>query len=79
MPSAIAVHPDNGDMYITDGPNARLLILDKDGKVKSLVELGKDFEQPEGISFSGGGDIFISNEGAKGKGNIIMIKINAAG
>lgn len=75
MPSEIAVHPVNGDLYITDGPNARLLIMDQAGKMKAWYNLGKKFTQPEGITFSPDGDLFISNEGAKQSGNIIEVTI----
>ena len=75
MPSEIAIHPLTNEIYITDGPNARLLILSSAGKVSRLLELGKSFAQPEGIAFSPAGDIFISNEGSKGTGNIIQVEI----
>jgi uncharacterized protein YjiK len=80
MPSAIAIHPVTKDMFITDGPDAKLLVLDKQGNVKELLQLGKDFSQPEGITFSPEAEIFISNEGTKGPGNILMVQMmNAAG
>ena len=75
MPSEIAIHPSTNELYITDGSNARLLILGSDGKVSRLLELGKSFSQPEGIAFSPAGDIFISNEGNKEAGNIIQVAI----
>lgn len=71
-PSAIAVHPTNSDLYVVDGPNARLLVLDRKGSVTSLYDLGKnDFPQAEGITFSEKGDIYISSEGKKKKGGTI--------
>ena len=75
MPSEIGLHPLTNEIYITDGPNARLLILNSHGKVSRLLDLGKSFAQPEGIAFSPGGEIFISNEGSKGTGNIMQIEI----
>ena len=74
-PSAIAIHPTTRDMYITDGPQAKLLILDAQGITKDYIELGKDFSQPEGIIFSPQGDLFISNEGTKQPGNILKVQI----
>ncbi|MCW3114627.1 MAG: hypothetical protein JWR18_3023 [Segetibacter sp.] len=75
-PSAIAIHPTNGDYYITEGTNPKLLILDKEGKIKALVPLsGKDFTQPEGITFNSAGELFISNEGKNGNGNILKVKL----
>lgn len=77
QPSAIAIHPASSEIYITDGPSSRLLVLTPNGSIKSLVTLGKPaFAQPEGITFNDKGDMFISNEGRKkGAGNIIEVKI----
>ncbi len=73
MPSAIGIHPVTNEMFVTDGPKSKLLIMDKDGKITKLLDLGKDFSQPEGIAFSPAGDIFISNEGSKQPGNILKV------
>lgn len=73
MPSAISINPVTKDIFITDGPKSRLLIMDSDGNIKKLVELGKDFAQPEGLTFNARGELFISNEGAKQPGNIIKV------
>ena len=75
-PSALGIHPVTNDLYITDGPEAKMLIMDATGTIKNFVSLGKDFAQPEGITFSPQGDIFISNEGTKQPGNIMQVKIN---
>lgn len=75
MPTAIAIHPITNEIYITDGPQAKLVIMDKSGNIKKLVHLGKDFPQSEGITFSPQGEVFISNEGAKQPGNILKIKV----
>ena len=76
-PSGITVHPVNGDMYITDGRNPQLLVIDASGKIKSLHQLdNNDFAQPEGISFNAAGDLFISNEGTKQPGNILQVTIS---
>ena len=74
-PSAIGIHPETDEVYITDGPKSRLLIMDRSGTIKELLELGKDFAQPEGITFSPQGDVFISNEGTKQPGNILQVKV----
>lgn len=75
MPSEIAIHPVTREIYITDGPQANLLLMDEAGNLRRLVELGKEFPQPEGITFSPRGEIFISNEGTKDPGNIIEIRL----
>lgn len=78
MPSSLGIHPLTRDIYITDGPKSRLVIMNPSGKILRMVELGKDFAQPEGISFSPGGEIFISNEGTTKPGNIIQVKLEPA-
>lgn len=74
-PSAIGIHPTTGDIYVTDGPKSRLLIMDKNGTIKGVLQLGKSFEQPEGITFSPSGDLYISNEGNKQPGNILAVTL----
>jgi uncharacterized protein YjiK len=74
-PSGIAIHPVSGEIYITDGPKSRLLILDKTGGFKEVHKLGKEFQQPEGIAFRDNGELFISNEGSKTPGNIIHVEL----
>ena len=75
-PSALGIHPLSKDLYLTDGPAARLMIMNADGVIKNIIELGKNFPQAEGITFSPQGDIFISNEGTKQPGNIMQVRIN---
>lgn len=76
MPSAIALHPETKKIYIIDGPNARLLIMSSEGTIMELMQLGSNFVQPEGITFSPKGEIFISNEGTKQPGNILKIELH---
>lgn len=73
-PSEVAIHPVTGEIYITDGPAARLLVLHANGNAKRLYHLGNDFPQAEGIAFSPDGTLFISNEG-KERGNIIQVAL----
>ena len=76
-PSGISIHPINGEMYITDGRNSKLLITDATGVIKKLYQLNaKEFSQPEGITFNAAGDLFIANEGANQPGNIVLVKID---
>jgi uncharacterized protein YjiK len=75
-PSAIAVHPSTNDLFVVDGPASRLMVMSRDGAVKQMINLGAAFEQPEGITFSPEGEIFISNEGVNSSGNITRIQVN---
>ena len=75
-PSEIAIHPTSGEIYITDGSDPRLLIMDKKGVITSLIKLEDSaFSQPEGISFSPTGKLYISNEGTKKAGNILEVSL----
>jgi uncharacterized protein YjiK len=75
QPSDIAIHPQTGDLYITEGAKPKILIMDKQGNIKSVKRLKtRDFDQPEGISFSPDGKMFISNEGNAEPGNILELK-----
>ena len=76
-PSGISIHPVTGDIYIVDGRNPQLLIIDAGGNIKKLYTLNsKEFAQPEGIAFNAAGDLFIANEGTKQPGNIVQVKID---
>lgn len=74
-PSDIARHPSTNELYVLDGPASKLLVVDESGNIKQTYNLGNAFEQPEGISFNDQGDLFISNEGVKGSGNILHVVI----
>ena len=76
FPSDIAVHPITAEIYILDGVNSSLLIIDKKGKMKSYIKLDKeDFPQPEGITFSSKGEMYISTEGSNKSGVIARVTI----
>ena len=77
QPSDIDVHPVTGDVYIVDGPDSKLLVMSADGTKKKLYQLSNtDFPQPEGMAFNQAGELFISNEGRTGTGNILKISLN---
>jgi len=61
-PSGIAIHP-HGDLYVLSSIGKMLMTLSPDGEVLRKEALLKTiFNQPEGITFSPDGDLFISNE-----------------
>jgi uncharacterized protein YjiK len=77
QPSDIDVHPVTGDVYIVDGADSKLLVMGADGSKKKLYQLNDtDFPQPEGMAFNQEGELFISNEGRTGTGNILKISFN---
>lgn len=78
QPSEINIHPQTGDIYIIEGKDPKLLIIDGEGQTKSIQKLNKkDFPQAEGMAFSPDGKLFISNEGGKGAGTILAVSLKA--
>lgn len=72
QPSAIAIHPLTGNLYILASVGKSLTVFSRKGKMLSLVRLNsKVHAQPEGICFSPDGTLFIANEGKDGKGIIL--------
>ncbi len=66
-PSAIAVHPKTGDLYILASAGKLLMVCDLNGNIKHLQKLDKEkHRQPEGLCFGPNGTLYISNE-ADGK------------
>jgi len=72
-PSGLAVHPISKELYVLSASDRALLRFDLDGRPISLNLLSKKhFPQPEGITFSPSGKLFISSE-RKGKGGTILV------
>lgn len=75
-PSDIDIHPVTGNIHILEGTKPKLLIMSPEGKMLSLYELDENvFPQPEGLSFSPDGKLYISNEGNKKEGNIHQVEL----
>ena len=74
-PSALAIHPVTKEIYVISSAGKQLIILSADGKIKGSHQLiSKYFIQPEGMAFAANGDLYISNEGRSGKGNILLFR-----
>lgn len=77
MPGEIAIHPQTGEFYILDGSKPKILITEKDGTSKELLMLRlQDFGNPEGLTFSPEGDLYISNEAEDDPQNILKVALN---
>jgi SdiA-regulated protein len=78
-PSAGAIHPLTGELYVIASVNHALAIFNKDHSVKSIYKINPSlFKQPEGLTFTPKGDLIISNESAE-KGtpaDILFFKYN---
>lgn len=73
-PSAAAIHPKTGELYIVSSQD-KLLVIMKDGKVTASYKLSKKiFRQPEGLAFAPNGDMYISNEAAESIANILAFR-----
>lgn len=75
-PSAAAINPINGDLYVVSSIQKLLVIYDTRGLFKALYKLNPAiYKQPEGITFTPQGDLIISNEFAEdGFGNLLLMK-----
>jgi len=62
-PSAVAVHPRTGQIFVTSSPGKLIIVLTRDGKIQHVRKLDKDFfPQPEGMVFHPDGTLYISTE-----------------
>jgi uncharacterized protein YjiK len=76
-PSDLDIHPQTGDIYVTDGAKPKLLIMDAAGNKKNLFALDQSqFPQPEGVAFTPEGELIISSEGKTGAGSIAKVSVN---
>jgi uncharacterized protein YjiK len=72
-PSGIAIHPKTGDFYVISSVGKVLAVLSSEGVLKAAIKLDKELlPQPEGITFAPDGTLYISTEGKKGEGMILI-------
>lgn len=65
-PSAIAVHPMTGQLFLTSSVGKVLMVLNSDGQIDHLQHLDKKlYPQPEGLAFDDEGTLFICTEKKK--------------
>lgn len=73
-PSALAVNPSDGQVFILSSTSKAVVTLDAGGEVAGVWNLSEDtYEQPEGIAFLPGGDLLISSEGVNRPGMLHRI------
>ena len=71
-PSALAVHPTTGRVYVLSSVRKALAVVEPDGTLVAVAELPSGlYPQPEGIAFAADGTLFISNEGPVGAGTLL--------
>ncbi|WP_456428006.1 SdiA-regulated domain-containing protein [Rhodocaloribacter sp.] len=71
-PSALAVHPVTGRVYVLSSVRKVLLVLTPEGAISDVWALPKKrFPQPEGLTFLPDGTLFVSNEGGGRKATLL--------
>ncbi len=76
FPSDFAVHPHNGDIYISSSKGVNcIIVLNSEGNIKSLAHIPKSLlPQPEGLCFTQDGFLVISSEGKIKKERLYIFK-----
>ncbi|PPK84404.1 uncharacterized protein YjiK [Neolewinella xylanilytica] len=71
-PSGIAIDPITQDLFVLSSVGNVLVVIDRDSEIKhvELLETGT-FRQPEGLTFSPNGDLYISSEESSAGNGII--------
>ena len=76
-PSAIRFHPKSGELYVLEGNQPKLIILDENGdEIKIHILNTETFPQPEALDFDEENRLYISNESRRQPANILRIKLN---
>jgi uncharacterized protein YjiK len=76
-PSGIEVHPITAEIYVINHVGKLLLVLSPDGVIKKAIPLNQTlYRQPEGITFSPNGTMYISNEAAYREASIMRFIYN---
>ena len=75
--SGIAIHPISKDIYVVSSFSKTLLVLSSNGEFKKAIQLSVYiYHQPEGITFSNDGKLFISNENNETCPTLIQLDYN---
>ena len=75
-PSAIACHPISKNYYILSSVGKMIVIVNKKGDILATYPVSsKVLGQPEGITFSPKGDMYISSEGEGDRGYILKFEM----
>lgn len=74
-PSALAVHPRTGQVYVLSSVRKALAVLDPDGALVAALALPDDrYPQPEGLAFAPDGTLYVSNEGRSGAATLYRFR-----
>ncbi len=76
-PSSIRFHPETGELYVLEGNQPKLIILDGNGNETKIHLFDTEtFPQPEGLAFDKENRLYISNESRRQPANILRVKLN---
>ncbi|MBI6121296.1 SdiA-regulated domain-containing protein [Salegentibacter maritimus] len=76
-PSAIRFHPKTGELYVLEGNQPKLIILQKNRTESNIHILDTEtFPQPEALDFDEKNRLYISNESRRQPANILRLKLN---
>ncbi|XOV94450.1 MAG: SdiA-regulated domain-containing protein [Bacteroidota bacterium] len=74
-PSGIAYNPLDGYFYLLASVGKMIIVIDHKKNIKATYSIPEQLlEQPEGITFSPDGKLWISTEGGKGPGKILAFE-----
>ncbi len=65
-PSALAVHPQTGELYVLSSVRKAIAVVAADGTVTMVPLSERLHAQPEGLAFTPDGALYLSNEGPDG-------------
>jgi hypothetical protein len=78
QPSEVAIHPVTDEIYLISTVGKLMVVLNRKGEILNIRSLNPEiFKQPEGLCFTADGDMYISDEGRSGKGNILYFQYTA--
>lgn len=70
VPNDLAIHPDNGNIYVSDTGNSRIQIFTETGEFVETMDIHPDLiNSPRGISFGSKGELYVIS---KMLGEVVM-------
>lgn len=70
-PSALAVHPQTGHLYVLSSVRAAIAVVGADGAVLGVLDFPPGLlPQPEGLAFTADGTLYVASEGGAGPGRL---------